>query len=102
MTEDIYNILFFFPGIMIAISTLVYGWFVGYDNRWLPEPTYTYLSWSYGVAVVAGVFAFVASFFQFIDYIRLEIVANLQKRADTYQPSYPASTYPASHMSTRY
>jgi hypothetical protein len=80
-------------GLLIFVATVVYGWYSWLDDFWLPYPDSNYLSWSYGVAVVSGVFSAVAGFFEIVDFIRLNVVANLEKRAATYQPSYAPSAY---------
>ena len=72
---------------MIAVAAIVYGYYSGYDEYWLPSPDSNHLSWSYGLCVGGGVFALVAGMFQCIDFSRLHIVSRLEKRAATYAPS---------------
>ena len=74
-------------GLLVAVATIVYGYYAGYDKFWLPSPDSNHLSWSYGLAVSGGVLAIVAAMFQFIDFTRLQIVSRLEKRAATYAPS---------------
>lgn len=72
---------------LVAVATIVYGYYAGYDEFWLPSPDSNQLSWSYGLAVGGGVFSIVAAMFQYIDFSRLHIVSRLEKRAATYAPS---------------
>ncbi|KAK7091865.1 uncharacterized protein [Littorina saxatilis] len=77
----------FSAGLMIATAAIVYGYYAGYDEFWLPSPESNHLSWSYGLCVGGGVFAIVAAMFQIIDFSRLQVVSKLESRAETYAPS---------------
>lgn len=77
----------FSAALFIATGTLVYAYFSGIDQYWLPSPESNHLSWSYGLAVVGGLAAIVAATFRMIDFFRLKMVFDLQTRAKTYAPS---------------
>ncbi|KAL8560835.1 hypothetical protein ACOMHN_032946 [Nucella lapillus] len=77
----------FLAGLNIAVATIVFGYYAGYDPFWLPSPDSYYLSWSFGLCVVGGLFAIFAAMFQLVDFSRLHIVRRLEKRVETYAPS---------------
>ena len=74
-------------GMLVATATILYGWYAGYDTRWIPYPDANRLSWSYGISVCGGLLAIIASFIEFVDFLRLHIVKVQEKREETYAPS---------------
>ncbi|WAR16794.1 hypothetical protein MAR_031388 [Mya arenaria] len=94
MVQLINSILMFASGIMLGLSVTVFGISSDGDRDWLPRPDQNYLSWSFGVAVVAGFFAIFAGMCLVIDSMRLGQIRRRQNAPPPYAGYKMRTGYP--------
>lgn len=65
------SILMFVAGAFLAISVTIFGIQSDIDRQWIPRPDQNFLSWSFGLAVLAGFFCIFGGMCMLVDSLRL-------------------------------
>lgn len=81
------------PGFFIAVSVIIFGVKSDTDRQWLSRPDQNYLSWSFGLAVVAGFLAIFSGMCLLVDSLRLSQIRRKTKAPPAYA-GYKMSTVP--------
>ncbi|KAH3710097.1 uncharacterized protein LOC127857627 [Dreissena polymorpha] len=87
------SILMFITGALLALAVTIFGIKADTDRAWLPRPDQNYMSWSFGLAVVAGFFAIFSGMCLVIDSLRLRIKARKQNAPHAFS-DYKMKTVP--------
>ncbi|KAL3892219.1 hypothetical protein ACJMK2_004449 [Sinanodonta woodiana] len=74
------SLLMFGLGLLIAISVIIFGVQSDTDRQWLTRPDQNFLSWSFGLVVLAGFFAIFAGMCLLVDSLRLKAQARKQNK----------------------
>lgn len=78
--------MMFLSDFLMAISVILFGVQSDVDRQWIPRPDQNYLSWSFGLVVVAGFFGIFAAMCFLFDGFRLKFEEEKQSRAaDPYK-----------------
>lgn len=86
-------ILIFTAGLFITLSVIIFGVKSDIDRQWLSRPDQNYLSWSFGLAVVAGFLAIFSGMCLIVDSLRLAQIRRKAKAPPPYA-GYKMSTVP--------
>lgn len=78
------SVLMFTSGVLLGISVTIFGLKSDVDRQWLPRPDQNFLSWSFGMAVVAAFFAIFSGMCLLIDSMRL----SQQRRKQNAPPPF--------------
>lgn len=78
------SILMFSSAIFISLSVIIFGIKSDVDRTWLIRPDQNFLSWSFGLAVVAGFLAIFSGMCLLIDSLRLSQIRRKEKAPPAY------------------
>ncbi|KAK3596355.1 hypothetical protein CHS0354_037072 [Potamilus streckersoni] len=74
------SLLMFGVGLLIAISVIIFGVQSDTDRQWLTRPDQNFLSWSFGLVVLAGFFAIFAGMCLLVDSLRIKAQARKENK----------------------
>ncbi|XP_059176784.1 protein starmaker-like [Physella acuta] len=87
-------------GILLAVAVIMFGARADNSRTWLEKPDQNYLSWSFGICVLAVFLAIIAMMFQFLEFFRYRLEHGQVDEPKVYftKDPPPATNYAYSHQ----